>query len=140
MLTSKPTNQMIQEWKDIYNEYHHTLTPNRKTGKEVDTYFKNKYSYQIFNDSSFKEMVLLNILENEFYRSKLQEDTLPNIQCYKCGNILVAIDLNSGEFHIESDDIEEVEKIHDDLFLYRGLDKDDLKNYFLVAEYIKLKK
>lgn len=25
-----------------------------------------------------------------------------------------------------------------DLFVYRGLDEEDLKNYFLVAEYIKL--
>lgn len=27
--------------------------------------------------------------------------------------------------------------LHDDLFVYRGLDEEDLKNIFLVAEYVK---
>ena len=63
---------------------------------------------------------------------------LPNIQSYKAGNVLVGIDLCTGEFHVESENIEEVVPIYDDLFAYRGLDEEDLKNIFLVAEYIKL--
>ena len=53
-------------------------------------------------------------------------------------DVLVAIDLSTGEFHIESENIEEVISIHDDLFTYRGLDAEDINNFFLVAEYIKL--
>lgn len=51
----------------------------------------------------------------------------------------MGIDLTTGEFHVESENIEKVIQIYDDLFAYRGLDAADLKNYFLVAEYIKLK-
>ena len=50
---------------------------------------------------------MLNILENEFFRNKLPEDTLPNIQSYQTGNVLVAIDLYTGEFHVESEHTEE---------------------------------
>lgn len=37
-----------------------------------------------------------------------------------------------------SEDINKSIEIYDNLFIYRGLDEEDLKNYFLVAEYIKL--
>ena len=43
-----------------------------------------------------------------------------------------------SEFHVESENIEEVIPIHDDLFAYRGLDAEDINNFFLVAEYVKL--
>lgn len=39
---------------------------------------------------------------------------------------------------MESEDIQKIVSIYDDLFVYRGLDEEDLNNYFLVAEYIKL--
>jgi hypothetical protein len=32
MLTSEPTEEMIQEWKQIYEENHILLQPNRKQG------------------------------------------------------------------------------------------------------------
>ena len=83
-------------------------------------------------------MVSLNITENDRCKSKLPQNTLPNIQSYKTGNVLVGIDLCTGEFHVESENIEEAFQIHDDLFAYRGLDTEDINNFFLVAEYIKL--
>lgn len=47
-------------------------------------------------------------------------------------------EMRENTFHIESENIEEVMPLHDDLFVYRGLDEEDLKNIFLVAEYVKL--
>ena len=138
MLTTEPTSEMIAEWKRIFEIYHSSLTPNRKSGNEVDQYFREKYAYQLFDNEEFREIASLNITENDYFKSKLPKDTLPNIQSYRAGNILVAIDLHTGEFHIESENTEEVISIHDDLFVYRGLDEDDLKNFFLVAEYVKL--
>ncbi|MBQ8001317.1 MAG: hypothetical protein IJ298_09015 [Ruminococcus sp.] len=140
MLIKEPTSEMIAEWKRIFEEYHSTLTPNRKSGYEVDSYFREKYSYQLFDNAEFQQMVSLNITENDFLRSKLPKGVLPNIQSYQIGEAFVAIDLCTGEFHVESENIEEVIPIFDDLFVYRGLDEDDLKNYFLVAEYVKLSK
>lgn len=138
MLTTEPTAEMLKEWKRIFELYHSTLTPNRKSGKEVDRYFREKYAYQLFDNAEFREIASLNITENEYFRSKLPKNTLPNIQSYQTGNVLVGIDLYTGEFHVESENIEEVISIHDDLFVYRGLDEEDLKNIFLVAEYVKL--
>lgn len=138
MLTIEPTSEMLAEWKRIFEIHHSEINPNRKSGLEVDQYFRGKYVHQIFNDAAFQKVVALNITENEFYRNKLPKDVLPNIQSYKTGNVLVGIDLCTGEFYIESENIEEVVPIHDDLFAYRGLDEEDLKNIFLVAEYVKL--
>lgn len=138
MLTVEPTLEMLAEWKRIFEEHHTELKPNRKSGAEVNQYFRRKYLHQIFNDAAFQKAVVLNITRNEFSRNKLPKGVLPNIQSYKTGNVLVGIDLCTGEFHVESENIKEVVPIHDDLFVYRGLDEDDLENIFLVAEYVKL--
>ena len=138
MLTTAPTKEMTAEWKRIFETHRSSLMPNRKSGEEVDQYFREKYPYQIFDNEEFREIVSLNITENDCFSSKLPQNTLPNIQSYKTGNVLVGIDLYTGEFHIESEDIEEVIPIHDDLFAYRGLDAEDINNFFLVAEYVKL--
>ena len=130
MLTVEPTSEMLAEWKQIFEEHHTEMSPDRKSGAEVDQYFRTKYEHQIFNDAAFQKMVALNITENEFSHNKLPKDVLPDIQSYKVGNVLVGIDLCTGEFHIESENIEEVVPIHDDLFVYRGLDEEDLKNIF----------
>lgn len=138
MLTMEPTKEMIAEWKQIFEMYRSSLVPNRKSGDKVDQYFREKYPHQIFDNAEFREIVSLNITENDCFRRKLPQNTLPNIQSYKTGNVLVGIDLCTGEFHIESENIEEVIPIHDDLFTYRGLDAEDINNFFLVAEYVKL--
>lgn len=138
MLTTEATPEMIAEWKQIFENHHADMHPNRKTGAEVDAYFRTKYPYQLFNSEEFCKVVESNILENNFIREKLPKGVLPDIKTYSIDGVLVGIDLSSGEFHIESDDIEKAAPIYDDLFVYRGLDKQDLKNFFLVTEYVKL--
>ena len=78
-------------------------------------------------------------MENEHSREKLPQGLAPQIIAYKSkdSSILVGIDLITGFFHIEGKDIKTVTDIYDDLFLFRGLDEKDLKNYFLVAQYIQ---
>lgn len=114
------------------------MLPNRKTGNELDGYFRSKYLYQIYDDIKFKKIVELNITNNEHSLHKLPDQVKPNIKSYCIDDILVGIDLVSGEFFVECDDVNKVIPIYDDLFVYRGLDEEDLKNYFLVAEYITL--
>ena len=89
MLTVKPTAEMLAEWKRIFEAHHAAMKPNRKTGTEVDQYFRNKYAHQVFNDAAFQEIVALNITENAFSRNKLPKGVLPNIKSYKTGNALV---------------------------------------------------
>ena len=78
MLTTEPTSEMIVEWKRIFEIYHSSLTPNRKSGNEVDQYFREKYAYQLFDNEQFREIASLNITENDCFKSKLPKDTIPN--------------------------------------------------------------
>lgn len=140
MLTKKASFKQIEEWKKVYEQHHLSMLPNRKSGSEVNDYFKSKYPYHVYDNEDFKNVVAFNIIHNEHTRRKLQNERKPDIKCYRVDDILIGIDIVSGEFHIESEEIENIVPIYDDLFVYRGLDKEDLKNYFLVAEYIRLKK
>lgn len=138
MIITKPSKEMIEEWKKIFTEHHLKLKPNRKTGIEVNEYFKSKYAYEELNNLGFKRVVELNILENEYRHAKLPNGLLPNIQCYRVEDVYIGIDVSSGEFYTESKNIKNCIPIYDDLFLFRGLDEMDLQNFYLVGEYIQL--
>ncbi len=138
MITSEVTPETLEEWKRIFELHRPKLSPDRKKGIEVDDYFRNKYTYQIFDSPRFKKVVEFNIMENEHSRRKLPKRMKPDIHTYRVGDVLVGIDTVSGEFCVECEEIEKAIPVYDDLFVYRGLDEDELKNYVLVAEYVKL--
>lgn len=77
-------------------------------------------------------------MENAHPNDKLEDGTRPDIWCYRTGNALVGIDLVSGAFHVEAVDMAEAIPVYNDLFVFRGLSEDDLKNFVLVAEYVRL--
>ena len=77
-------------------------------------------------------------MENAHPNDKLEDGTRPDIRCYRTGNALVGIDLVSGAFHVEAVDMAEAIPVYNDLFDFRGLSEDDLKNFVLVAEYVRL--
>lgn len=140
MLTSKATSEMINEWKNIYQIYKNKLTPNRKSGKAVKSYFCTKYQPEILEDAVLREVIKENILLNEANFEKLPQGKVPEIVIYiiKDKNILVGIDLVTGFYQVEGEEVEVVAEIYDDLFVFRGLDEKDLENYFLVAQYVQL--
>ena len=138
MLTTEPTQEMVVKWKDMFEKHRFSMSANRKTGNELDAYFRNKYSFQTLEDTKFKRIVELNITENEYSKSKLPDGTQPIIHSYRVGDVFVGIDTVSGEFHVECTDIQKAELIYDDLFVYRGLDEKDLENFFLTAQYLTL--
>lgn len=142
MLTMSPTEEMIKEWKDIYEKHRKVLSPNRKSGLEVDAYFREQYAPVIFDSNEFKKVVEANFLANTYEQEKVPEGKEPQIVCYKIerDNIMVGIDLVTGYIHVESENMNKAEKVYNDLFVFRGLDEKDLENYFLVAQYIKLEK
>lgn len=77
-------------------------------------------------------------MENAHPNDKLEDGTRPDIRCYRTGNALIGIDLVSGAFHVEAVDMAEAIPVYNDLFVFRGLSEDDLKNFVLVAEYVRL--
>lgn len=140
MLIEKISRELIDEYKRIYKEHRSILRPNRKTGREIEEYFISKYKPAILDSYEFREMISKSILENEHARKKLHKDSKPQVVSYILDeNVLVGIDLFTGYFHVESEDSEKMQLIYDDLFVFRGLDDMDLRNYFLVAQYVLLK-
>lgn len=138
MILSELTPEKVAEMKRVYEAYHPLLHPNRKSGAEVNAYFRSNYPYQQLDDYAFQAAAAANIMENEHFYAKLQDSTRPDIRCYRTGNMLVGIDLVSGAFHVEAVDMAAAIPVYNDLFVFRGLDEDDLKNFVLVAEYVKL--
>ncbi len=138
MLTKEPNQEQINEWQRIFESHRFSMNPNRKTGSEIDSYFRSKYLYQVYDNPEFKKIIAFNIVQNEHSNSKLPNRAKPIIKGYKIGDVIVGIDLVSGEFYVESADIDKSVPVYDDLFVYRGLDEEDLKNCFLVAEYVRL--
>ncbi len=137
MLTSEPTAEMISEWQKLYNENRHKMKPNRKSGLEIDTYFRQKYQYIAINDKDFEVAVTENILLNDFNKLKLKNGESPRIKMYRVDDVYVAIDVISGFFQIESENLTLMSQIYDDLFLFRGLDEMDLENFFLVGQFLR---
>ncbi|MCR4963966.1 MAG: hypothetical protein K6B40_08885 [Firmicutes bacterium] len=137
MLTAKPTPEMLQAWRRAYAQGRKNLKPNRKSGAELDRYFREKYRPSPYASAGFLRVVEANILENDFHRAKLPQGQLPEIAAYRLPHdVYVGIDLRSGYFHVESENTEQMAKVYDDLFFYRGLDAADLENVFLVAQYL----
>lgn len=104
--------------------------PNRKSGIEVDVYFRGKYSYQVFDKAEFQQVCEFHIMENYFSRKELPEGILPDIKGYWVDEVIVGINWIGGEIYLESEEVEKIVTIHDDLFVFRGLDCEDLKKFF----------
>lgn len=138
MLTKKPTKEMLREWNRVFEENHRSMKPNRITGEEVDSYFKSKYQFDAVDSQELADIVASDIVDNEANREKIPDGSQPEIKTYMKDDIFVGIDITTGYFHVESENIEKIVPIYDDLFVFRGLDEQDLKNPFLVAEYIRL--
>ncbi len=137
MLTTEPTPEMLQEWKRLHEKYRPKLTPNRRSGTQVDAYFRETYPHTPMDSEELREMIAAEILENPHHAEKLPEGCVPDVRCYLSGDVLVGIDLVTGHIHVESEDTERMAKLYDALFFYRGLDEADLENAYLTAEYVK---
>ncbi|WP_368488193.1 hypothetical protein [Clostridium sp. BJN0013] len=150
MLMQELTPETVEEWKTIYVEYKTKLYPNRKTALEIIEYLKQKYPITEETKEELKQVVVDNVLVNEYYSNKLPNSKIPvakvffieNMGLGKClyekqddvfkeNKIIVGVELESAFFMVEGSSM-----LWDELFAFRGLDEDDLNNFYLVAEYI----
>lgn len=131
MITTEVTSEQIENWRKIYSENKNKLVVNRISGKALDNYFVEKYHPIKEAPSQFVDIVILNAKENN--------EQEPIVSAYELeGNIYVGIDLNSGFFQVECEDVDKMRAVWDDLFLARGLSEKDIDNYVIVAQYILL--
>ena len=124
----------------LFREFHDKLeNPKRKGGHEVEKYFLDHYDCQLIEDPQLIEKLTKTIVEDDEYSEVPTDPGTLCICVYQVGDIRVAIDETTGTFLVNGDDLDEKAKIFDDLFLYRGLNEEDLSNPFLVGTYIKIK-
>lgn len=150
VLVQKATPEMVEKWKSIYREFRPMLNPNRKPASEVIKYLTSKYPVKEVTDEKLKEVVMGNVLSNACFAVKLPKDKSPLAVCYLIDNtgkgnflyknrdeilynmaIFVGVELETGYFLVEG-----CSELWDELFAFRGLDENDLNNFYLVAEYI----
>lgn len=150
MLMQEPTPEMVERWKEVWIEYRDKLLPNRKYGKEVVEYLKNKYLMEELNDDNLKQVVIDNLLYNKPFTEKLPMGVEPSVvtfvienkdngkflyenqdEIFKGNNVFVGVELGSGFFCVEGSSL-----LWDELYAFQGLDEKDIQNYFCVAEYI----
>ena len=95
MLVEEISKEMIEKYRKIFELHRSKLKPNRKSGKEVDEYFRSKYKPTVFDSYEFKQMVCKSIVDNEYEREKLIGDSNPQVVAY-------LLDENIGLFKIDS--------------------------------------
>lgn len=149
MITKEVNKKNLAEWKRLSERYIGKLSPNRKTGQEVAEYLRKNYRLTPIEGSAAGEIIAYNIMNNAHFREKLPENVEPEpISFYvenegkgralykgrnKKNKIFVGLDLATGYFTVEGS-----ERLWNELFLFRGLDERDLKNYVIIAQYIML--
>ena len=78
MLTELPTQEMIENWKQTFQQYRPVLSPNRKSASEMVAYLKSKYDLTEIDDNAWKQVVIDGVLLNEPFAAKLPLGSRPN--------------------------------------------------------------
>lgn len=150
MLTRKVTPELIREWKDTSATYRPLLHPNKKTGREILAYLTGNYPVKELPAGSINEVIADNVLLNDWNARKMPAGTIPEAAGFVIENtgtgkhlyenqdaffrgtsIIAGVELHSAFFLVEGSSL-----LWDELFAFRGLDEEDLTNYYLVAEYV----
>lgn len=147
----RPTQELIQEWKSVYEQYKSLLSANFKSVPQVIEFLQQKYPLQEDISEKFKNVVVANITMNEPFAAKIpngkelnpmafvvpNKGTASNLykkrhEIYSDSLIIIGMEFESGYIFVEGSD-----DLKDEITAFQGLDKDDLHNYYLVANYIR---
>ena len=150
MLTRKVTPELVNTWKETAKTFRPLLQPNKKTGHEILAYLTGKYPVRELTTDTLRDVVEDNILSNECHARKMPAGTIPEVRGFVIENtgtgkhlyetqdeifrgraIIGGVELHSGYFMVEGSSL-----LWDELCAFRGLDEDDLENFYMVAEYV----
>lgn len=133
MIISEVTREQLEKWQILHNFWKGRLTANRISGTELDEYFKEKYNPVVNDNESFRMAVYLNS------KAYSPDADISDIRTYILENeVYVGIDISTGYFHVECEDITCTVPVWDDLFIKRGLSFADMNNYVLTGQYLEL--
>lgn len=143
-------NEVIEYFKNIYNEYKDKLKPNKKSFMETINYLNNKYKLIELKDNKYKEVILNNIYLNVFYRDKIKSKRNINARIFTILNegngkylydhqqevfkgypIIVGLEEETSFLFVEGS-----KELLEELTIFQGLDEKDLENYYIVASYV----
>lgn len=151
MIVEPPTKDKLHEWCEIHKQFKNKLTPNSKSGNEVLSYLKNKYTLDELTEEKYKNEISENVIYNDFLKEKLSKDKSPDPIAFILRNdekskviyqnqediwnscpVFIGIDLATGYVHVEGSCL-----LYDELYAFQGIDEYDLENCVRVAEYIE---
>lgn len=151
MLTQPATEEMLEQWKEIFQTFRPKLSPNRRTGEEVAAYLCQEYVVKELLEEQYWDAIAANVWNNACFSEKLPQGAKPKARVFCIQNegkgarlyreqdaeflgmrIIAGIEIVTGYLYIEGSSA-----LHDELFYYRGLDERDLENCFLVAQYVE---
>lgn len=145
----EPNEEMVRQWIETFHKYKDTLQPNLRSGKEILAYLKKAYPLTEIHDDEWNERIVesTSYYTNKADKKKLiinvytinpinEGKKLYDIQdtVFKGIPITVGIECLTSYVYVEGSSY-----LYDELMAYRGLDKEELENYFLVAQYLACK-
>ncbi|MCR4643885.1 MAG: hypothetical protein K5695_00545 [Oscillospiraceae bacterium] len=130
MITQEVTAAELAAWKQLWEEHAAAMCENRIDGTALDAYFRESYHPDAVAPDVFRDVV---------FRNAQEQTPEPDIAVYTLpGGVWVGIDRVSGYFHVECEYMAKAVPVWDDLFLHRGLDRQDLANYVVTGQYLQL--
>jgi hypothetical protein len=128
MLTKKPTRKQTAEWKEIYRRYKDRLTADCKSAEEIFDYINSKYTVEDYKISGGYRLYSV---KRDGKSESLYADRKKIFK--KCEKIIFYF----SDYPVKNlCNVEGSDILWDEAFAFRGLDEEDIGNYFLVAEYI----
>lgn len=150
MLTTTPTQAMIDDWKRVYEENKDKLTPNKKSANEILDFLNKNYEIIKLEDTAYQKAICANAAEYLKALDTPSKQLESNSAAYEIKNInngktlyqnqdkvftgekiIVGLEFISGFFMVSGSS-----DLHDELTAFAGLNEIELTNYFLVAEYL----
>lgn len=86
MITQRPTEEMIAQWKAVWRENKDRLSPNRKTGAQVLEYLQKHYTLTELSDPEALKAIACDVTMNEYWAEKLPAGTAPSPRAFYLEN------------------------------------------------------
>lgn len=146
---TKPAPEMIEEWKNIYEQYKDKLYPDKKNVTELLNYLNQKYALTEIFDEKLDFVIKGNAAENPLLEYRPKRDMLKSRgfcinnsgagktlyekqdKIFAGSKIIIGIEYETNFFLVEGSSF-----LYDELTAFHGLNEKELSNYFLVAQYI----
>ncbi len=159
MITSMPSEEMLNDFIAIYNEYKSRLKPNKKTGRQILEYLQDKYVLTQLFEKRALDCINENVLRNKCFAEKLKRGEKPEPMAFFVENeghgaflysefindekeaeiwggtikrIFVGVDITTGLYTVEGSTY-----LHDELCAFCGIDEKDLQNFAVTAMYVE---